>query len=1353
MTVPTPRPSRLLRLASILAPWVLGLVLGIWLVVGIAWGALHGWIVPRIGEYRPQLEAMASRALGAEVRIGSITASSAQLLPSFELTDVVLRDAEGREGLRLARVSALLSPRSLARLGFEQLVVDGPVLDLRRLADGRLQVAGIALSNGGGDSSPAADWIFSQRELAVRGATLRWTDERAGRPTVALTDADLVIRNGTRRHRIRLDATPPEAWGERFSLRAAMRQSLLNPRRGNWREWDGPVYAEFSQVDLAALRAALPPGVVRDVELLAGRGSVRAWADVVHGEVLGGQLDLALVNASARLGPDLAPLALAHLQGRLRGRLLANGMELQTEQLRFATADGAQWPRGDLFLSYMRGESRVPGQGELRADHIDLAALTEIASRLPLDQPWRARLQTLAPTGRVEQLQARWAGRIEAPASYQVQGRVQDLALAAGAIPARRPGLRYPMGHPGVQGLAAEFTLTEGGGEARLALADGVLEFPGVFEEARVPMARLDGQVRWQHDGARLAVQVPELRFANADAAGQLQARWDSRADAPADGAPQGPGTLELEGRLTRADGTRVHRYLPLAVGDEARHYVRDAVRRGRASSVQFKVRGDLDHFPYKDAKLGEFHIAAEVEDVNYAYVPTRLQDAGELPWPALTGLSGRLLFDRNGMQVRGARGQLAGSGDAAALAVGKAEADIADFDRPEVAVRAEARGPLAGMLATVATSPLARMTDGVLAEAQAGGSADLKLQLALPLDRLEASRVQGTVQLAGNDIRLWPGKPVLARTRGTVAFGDTGFTLTGVQTSVLGGEARVEGGLQSGALAVRAQGTATAEGLRQAGELGALTRLAERASGSTAYVATFSRAADGALAATLDSPLQGLGLDLPAPLAKPADAAWPLRLTLVPQSRAQDQLALRLGTVLQARFERDVSGASPRVLRGSIGVGLPADAADQVAMPLPRQGVDVDLRLGSVVVDAWTALADTLALGSGGGAGSAGAADAGYLPERFTLHATELQWGNRQLHGLALKGSREGSTWHARIDARELAGELAYRQGAAGQPGSVHARLDRLVIASGEEDEVTTLLDEQPSSVPALDIVVDDFELRGKKLGRLEMNAVNQGAEWQLHKLALDLPEARFEATGQWGARGAGAGVQGRRTAMDFRLAIDDAGALLARLGMAGTFRRGSGQLDGTVAWDGSPLSLDYPSMSGRLHLDVRDGQFLKADAGVARLLGVLSLQALPRRLTLDFRDLFSAGFAFDFVRGDAQIARGVLRSNNLQMKGVNAAVLMDGSVDIARETQDLRVVVVPEINAGTASLVASVINPAIGLGTFLAQWVLRGPLMEAATRQFHIDGTWSDPRIERVARSAASAQAEDNDAKGAVR
>jgi uncharacterized protein YhdP len=327
-----------------------------------------------------------------------------------------------------------------------------------------------------------------------------------------------------------------------------------------------------------------------------------------------------------------------------------------------------------------------------------------------------------------------------------------------------------------------------------------------------------------------------------------------------------------------------------------------------------------------------------------------------------------------------------------------------------------------------------------------------------------------------------------------------------------------------------------------------------------------------------------------------------------------------------------------------------------------------------------------------------------------------------------------------------------------------VHARLARLSIAAATASQVESYLEQQPGSIPALDVVVDDFELKGRKLGRLEIDAVNRGAgtvvreggirEWRLNKLSLATGEALFSASGNWAAIGAQAVAPGgprqqpalgerRRTSMKFRLDIADAGQTLARFGMKDVVRRGRGVMDGTVSWVGSPLALDYPTLTGGFQVDLRAGQFLKADPGLAKLLSVLSLQSLPRRLVLDFRDVFSEGFAFDFVRGDVTIEQGIAATNNLQMKGVNAAVLMEGKADIARETQDLRVVVVPEINAGTASLVATVINPAIGLGSFLAQMFLREPLMRAATQEFQVDGTWADPRVTRVARGASPGEA----------
>jgi uncharacterized protein YhdP len=346
--------------------------------------------------------------------------------------------------------------------------------------------------------------------------------------------------------------------------------------------------------------------------------------------------------------------------------------------------------------------------------------------------------------------------------------------------------------------------------------------------------------------------------------------------------------------------------------------------------------------------------------------------------------------------------------------------------------------------------------------------------------------------------------------------------------------------------------------------------------------------------------------------------------------------------------------------------------------------------------------------------------------------------------------GSRDNLTWRANLDARELNGYLEYRQPSNNNAGRVYARLARLSIAAAAASDIETTLDQQPSSIPALDVVVEDFELRGRRMGRVELEAINRESagvrEWRLSRLNVSLPEAQFTASGNWAQLGGAANAsvgrnERRRTALSFKLDIADSGELLKRFGQDKVIARGKGVMQGQIAWLGAPWALDYSSMNGGFNVQVESGQFLKADPGLAKLLGVLSLQSLPRRLALDFRDVFTEGFSFDFIRGDVKIEQGVAYTNNLQMKGVNAAVLMEGIANIDRETQDLKVVVVPEINAGTASLVATAINPAIGLGTFLAQLILRRPVIEAATQEFHVSGSWAEPQIVRVKRNSVPA------------
>ena len=1395
MHQPPPESSRP-HVWARLAQAALWIMVAVWLVFGLAWGALHWFIVPRISDFRPQLEVRASAVLGVKVRIDAITAQSNGMIPSFELLGVRLFDAQGRESLHLPRVLAALSPRSLWNLGFEQLYIDRPELRIRRAIDGRIFVAGLDSSANAGADSGAADWLFSQAEFVIHEGTVQWTDEKRALPPLALQQVNLVLRNRLRQHSARLDATPPPQWGERFSLRALLRQPLLSTNSAQWRQWDGQVYALFDHVDLSELRRYADLGV----QLAQGRGALRAWVDIQRGQFQGVTADVALQSVDVTLAADLQPMALRSVSGRLAGQLLARGFEFSTEALQFQTGDGLRWPGGNVRVRHQSAEGRTAAKGELSADRLDLAALSQIANRLPFDPASRHQLQTLVPKGLVERLRVSWQGTAQALTKYQATGRVERFELASRPVPpkgAASAAAGAPLvGVPGVAGVSLDFDFSQAGGQASVTMQDGVIDLPGVFEDPRVAVAQLAAEVKWQMLDERVAVQVSNFKFSNADAQGEAQIKWETADPGHSGSRSRFPGVLDLQATLSRADGSKVHRYLPLVIPASARHYVRDSIVSAVATGARFKVKGDLYDMPFNDPKLGEFRISANIQNATFAYVPRSLQPPQSLPWPAVTNMSGELVVERTRLQVNQARAQLGGR---SALQVSKATGLIATLDdNPTVVVELEAKGPMADMLGYVKGSPVASMIGPALDQATGTGKADLRLKLNLPLAAIEKSGVQGSVTLNDNDLQFSADSPRLTRARGVVNFSEVGFSLSAAQARMLGGDMRLEGGtVQTGTanggsgatsapiIVLRAEGGVTAEGLRQAKELSFLARLAPHASGSTSYAATlaFRR---GLPELKVTTNLQGMALSLPAPMAKSAQALLPVKFenALLRESQLasaddsaplRDQLTLELGRIGSVTYLREHAADHTKVLRGAIGLGLSPDES----VGMPGEGVAANINLNGVDLDAWSRVLSQAAgadlSGSAapgvspaatapGGVGQLGASEAlGYLPTVMAIRAAELTVGQRKLHNVVAGGARDGLLWRANLDAAELNGYLEYRQPSGSSQGLVFARLARLKLAPSTATEVETLLDEQPATIPALDIVVDDFELRGKRLGRIEIDATNRGAglsrreagarEWRLNKFNVVMPEASLSASGNWASINAQAAAgesalpgnhgERRRTVLNFKLDIADAGQLLTRLGMKDVVRRGKGKMEGQVAWIGSPITVDYPSMSGSFVVNVENGQFLKQDPGLAKLLGVLSLQSLPRRLTLDFRDVFSEGFAFDFFRGDVMIEQGIAKTNNLQMKGVNAAVLMDGRADIAKETQDIRVVVVPEINAGTASLIATAINPAIGLGTFLAQMFLRKPLIEAATQEFHVDGKWDDPRIAKVDRRNAAARA----------
>jgi uncharacterized protein (TIGR02099 family) len=1320
--------------------WALGLVAFVWVAVLLAWSALHIFIVPRIGDYREVLQQQATRALGLRVEIGQIRAQGGWLVPWFELNDIQLYDREGREALSLPRVLAAVSPLSVLGGKFEQLDIEQPEIEIRRDADGHVWVAGLDTSVGG--DGAGADWFFSQPEFLVRGGVVHWRDEsraatsQTSAPVLTLQGVDVSIQNQWFRHELRADLTPPEALGKRLSVRGKFIQAPWHAA-GDVGTWSGETFAELPHVDLATLRQWVP--MDKGLSLQEGRGAVRLWSDVQQGELMGVTADVALDAVDVRLGADLLPLSLRRLHGRIGAQVLGGEVEISSQDLVFDTQEGEHWPGGVLRVSWERDTF---ASGALQADRLDLNALNQISQRLPLPEELRAMLARVQPKGQVNQLKATWHKTDEA-LNYTAHGQVRQLSMLRDAqADSRLANL------PGLQGAQLEFDLSQKGGKARISVSNGSVTLPLGLDEPLLVLHEASAQLAWQLKGDDVALQFTQGRVLNDDLSGEFNGNWKTGS-----GDARLPGVLDLTASISRAKVAQVYRYLPNTLPADVRGYVRDAVRAGEASRVSVRLRGNLNDMPFDNPKQGEFRVVVQLADGEYAYVPPAAAKSKGAPvseWPALTQLNGELVFDRSALHFKG-RTQLASAPD---VTWQKVEAHIPNLGQTVVSVTGEGRGPLQQVLDTVAKTALNDLTGGVLNKSQGKGDATYKLALTLPIQQLDASKVQGSVSFADNALQVIPGTPVLDHAKGTLQFSEQGFKLEGLRAELLGGDATLDGGLSFAAnedkspLQLKIEGQLTAEGLRQARELSFASRLAQRATGKAAYTATLGLRR-GQPELHIQSDLKGMALGLPAPLNKVASAAMPLRIeqqltpeSLQPKARVlQDQIKVSLDRWVSVAYVRDLTGPRTRVIRGGIAVGQ--SVVD--AVPMRDNAVSLNLQLATVDMDAWGTVLSQVTGASlvknkasnksvvGQEASSDNAQD--YIPTFATIQAGQVKVSDRIIHKVVIGGTRQADVWRMNISADELNGSAEVRSPNGNVPAQLYVRLAYLNIPPSSVPDVERLLSEQPSSIPSLDIVVNELTLRDKKLGRLEIDAINRAGansvrEWRLNKFNLAMPEATFNASGSW----ATTGPRTRRTHLNFALVLRDSGGLLARLGTPDAIRGGEGRLEGDVSWQGSPISLDYGSMNGKMNLLVEKGQFLKTEPGAARLLGVLNLQALPRRLTLDFRDVFSEGFAFDFVRGDVRVEQGIASTNNLQMKGVVAGALIEGRADIVRETQDLKVVVVPEINAGTASLYVATINPLIGLTSYLAQSILTKPLIRAGTSEFHVDGTWSDPRVTKV-------------------
>lgn len=1226
--------------------------------------ALRFWLLPNIEQYRDDIAAAVTRAVGKPVRIGGIEAGWLGLNPRIDLSDVRILDREGREALVLPSVRNVLSWRSILRgePKLHSLVIEGLRLQARRDSDGALYIAGRKLEGEG----HFTDWALAQDEIVVRDAEIEWHDEKRGAPPLALSGVQLRLRNSGDEHAVGLTARPSAELGTSLDLRAVLGgRTVTDPQA-----WNGRLYAELGYTDLAAWRAWIdyPWDVKR------GQGALRLWLTLEHGELKQATADLALARVSASLGSELAQLDLASVQGRLKGRVLGDGYELAGRALALQIEGGPAVAPGDFQLSWKPGANATEAQGSLAASLIEVEPLAHLAASLPLPQEVRNMLASLAPRGRLVDARFDWNGPPEAPRRFTARTSFSDLAAAPWEA------------LPGFAGLSGSFEANEAGGRVTLASRKGEVRLPQVFSEPRLAFDTLNGSVDWERQGERgVVLRSASLSIANEDLSGNVHGSYVYTGD--------GPGAIDLWAQLNRADARQLAKYLPhgaMMGGEKTREWLVRAIVAGRSSDARLRLRGDLRDFPFTDPTRGQFNVTARIEDGVLDYA------AG---WPRIEKIEGELVFDRERMQIAARSGTIQGAA-LSDVRVGIARLDDAN---PLLMVTGHAEGATGEFLSFIASSPVRGMIDGATDAMIATGRGRLHLKLELPLKDPGKTRLAGDYELLGNNVVVSPELPAIERASGKVSFTESTFSVHDVHGRLFGGPISLSGGTRADkTVEVVAKGDATVAATRSLFDHPWRNQL----SGAAPYVATVN-VANGRTGVVFESSLRGVASTLPEPLAKEAGEALPLRVeVLAGESRGRERVSVALGRLLAAELLRRRQGKAMVVERAAVALSPSPERPPRLP---ERPGTFVHGSLAALNLDGW------LPLLSGGEAPADVTA--------FDVRIGKLDLYGKRLNDLSLRAGVDAVGWSATVNAQELAGNLSYRSDRGGRLVArlTHFRTPHDYPGARPRDAA------QPKDLPAIDAVVERFGWRGKDLGRLELAAQRAGADWRVEKLAITNPDATMTGNGVW--RG---GTPSSST-LGFELHVSDAGEFLRRVGYPDLVKGGKARMQGSLAWIGEPSAFDYPSLSGELQLQAEQGQFLEIEPGLGKLVSLMSLQSLPRRIALDFNDVFSKGFEFERIASSGQIQRGVMTVKDFRMRGSSAQVEMTGEVDLARETQNMRVRVVPSLGDSAATVIA-LVNPLLAIPAAIAQKILKDPLGHIFAFDYAVTGSWSDPKFEKL-------------------
>lgn len=1278
-----------------------------------------------------------------------------------------------------------------AELRLASLEIDKPELLIRRDAQGKFFIGGVLLSKSG-DNHNLADWILHQSNMVMRNALIVWIDEQRNAPPLVLRQVNLRIDNLFTQHIFALRGIPPAELATPLDVRGEFYGDSFD----NLAAWHGQLFTQLDYTDVTAWRPwlDLPSAFSRGRGALRGWLGIKEGRVVQ----VTADMDLRdMVTKLADDVPELVLPTLRgraawqeisggfEVSTRQLTMRLQNGIEFPPTDFYFRTvnASNKQYPVNPVASSPIASApiaNRQFASGQLRANLLQLESLASLAKFLPMEADLRTRLDVYAPRGKVTNLEAQWQSSPDKSASYKVKGHFENLAV------------NQVDKIPGFSGLSLDVDGSEASGKLSINSHQLTVNAPGVMREP-LSFASLIGQAGWQREHGELTITVDNITVANADLAGKLYGAYHTLADTKgvldlninlthADirrAARYTPlvalnkaGNDWLNGALLAGHSEDFHLRIKGNLSDFPLDGSKDTLLEIGGHAQDAVLEFDK-HWPRIENISGELLIRGnklEVKSSSATMSGTRVQNTTvTLPNMLSKDLSleikGEAVAPSNSflefIQNSPVRGYTGGFTDGI-RASGNAHLDLF------------ARVPLLG------SKPV--QVSGTI---KVQGN-DIDLGEGVPLLR----NTRGTLQFTESGMQ---ASDVSAEILGGTASINVQTTADGAVHAALKGRSNVDvlRKVQPHPLLNYLHGSAAWDADINVVKKSAQIIINSNLQGlSSSLPQPFSKRTDeimklhvekNPLLITLKRPVPGKACPAPCP---PAENSF---------VEGQDVLSAQLGKLLSARLMRRNENGVMVIKRGVINFGGNSGTQDKSVEPkkvqeLPsgKEGAPAELMAGNsnktgvwvvgnvpvVSIQGWEGLT--------GGAEKAGeSADkpadesaspsassvenplagsrkdssriAGYsaaLPiVGINLHIEKLTGYGQSISALHIDAARRGDGLAAQLSSSTVNGEVVwephgYEKGSLFRAhlSNLHWPGDKSTVTSAESsvkavqpekvERAAIMSGLRPGNLPALDISVEDLQFKGKQFGHFELVGHPEGKDWRLRRVNISNPDTNLVGDGVWGSNTASQA----QTQINLVMDISDAGKMLGRFGYPNTVQGGNGKLTANLSWAARPDEFSYAILNGTLQLDTDKGRFLKMNQGAGKLLSILSLQDLPKHISLGFTDVFSEGFQFDRISGSAVIKGGVIETQDFHIVGSSAKVNMKGTVDLKNETQNLSVRIFPSIGDSVSLIGLIAISPPVGIGLLLGNTLLGNPLDKIVAFEYKVSGTWNDPSVIRV-------------------